>query len=190
TIRNGRVTGMFGGGIANLGNLTLNRVIVSDNASATSAGGIFNGGNGVLTLHDVWLHDNSATSAGGALFNYGTALLMQVTLSANSATNGGGGAIANVANPNNSLSLINVTISDNPSPGAGTVTNSGTLNMTNVTLADGAGVASAARLVNSLAVDGVPGRVTLRNTILSGAAGANCTGSARNTIVSGGHNLD
>ncbi|MEX0683765.1 MAG: choice-of-anchor Q domain-containing protein [Dehalococcoidia bacterium] len=86
-----------GGGIRNLGDLTLARVRVSDNLVRRSGGGVCN--YGVLRVSDSVIKDNVAAfaGAGGGIVNYsgGLAVLERTTISNNRADTLGGGGVAN-----------------------------------------------------------------------------------------------
>ena len=62
-------TGINGGGIRNLGTLTLLRTKVIGNQATESGGGISNGANGVLTLFGTKVVKNVAVADGGGIFN-------------------------------------------------------------------------------------------------------------------------
>jgi hypothetical protein len=103
TITNG--SAFFGGGIQNLGTLTLTNCTLSGN-SATRGGGIYN--DGLLTLNQCTLSGNSAYDLGGygyggGIYNGGTLTLNQCTLSGNTADGydaEGGGIYGNLAMTN------------------------------------------------------------------------------------------
>jgi len=147
-------SGINGGGLLNLGTLTLTNTTVSGNTAGTDGGGIYNSGGRTLTITASTVSGNSANGAGrsgGGIFNAGAAALTNVTVSGNSANNGGGG----VFNSGGTATLVNVTLGEN----------SATI---------GGGISNAA------------GTVTLTNTLVANSTGGNCSG----TITSGGNNLD
>jgi CSLREA domain-containing protein len=138
TIRNGGRTGFFvGGGIFNVGTLTLTNSTVSNNA-ADSGGGIFNQ-TGTLTLTNSTVSNNSAANSGGGIFNQtGTLTLTNSTVSGNSASFDGGGIFNNgTANLFNATVTNNAADSDGDGTGIGAgVFNSGdTFNFQNTILA-------------------------------------------------------
>jgi hypothetical protein len=123
-----------GGGIVNShGNLTLVRVVVTDNeAIATGGGTSFAGGggifsNGSLTLRESWIHGNEATARGGAensaggggIESEGPLTIERSTISENTAwagAEGGTEALANgggLALNGGSTTIVDSTISDN-----------------------------------------------------------------------------
>jgi len=92
TIRKCNNSGQPGGGIFNLGTMSLTDVDVTLNTTAGNGGGIATAGSSLI-LSNVNITRNSAGdfSAGGGLFIYsGTATLTNVTVSQNTAFAGGG----------------------------------------------------------------------------------------------------
>lgn len=98
TVRNGNVTNTAnpagrGGGIQNLGNLTLNGVTVSGNRTVTRAGGIYSTGAGnLITLNNSTVSGNSIDSAfanvfgGGMFVENGTANITDSSITGNTST--------------------------------------------------------------------------------------------------------
>ena len=147
-------SGVNGGGLLNLGTLTLTNTTVSGNTAGTDGGGIYNSGGGTLIITASTLSGNSANSAGrngGGIFNASAATLTNVTLSGNGANSGGGG----VFNSGGTATLLNVTLGENSAPIGGGISNPA-------------------------------GTVTLTNTLVANSTGGNCSGA----ISSGGNNLD
>jgi hypothetical protein len=90
TIAGGRAGG-FGGGILNLGALTVSGVVFSDNLS-DSGGGLANMNGGTLTVRDSTFVGNVARVSGGGLINFGAAAeVRDSTFADNSAVSDGGG---------------------------------------------------------------------------------------------------
>jgi hypothetical protein len=85
---NGNSAGSDGGGLSNSGTATITDCTISGNSAAGDGGGLFNSGTSTLTLCTIAA--NSAASDGGGLFNAGTATLTFCTIAANSAVSGGG----------------------------------------------------------------------------------------------------
>jgi CSLREA domain-containing protein len=110
TISNGYVE--YGGGIFNLGTLTLTNSAVSGNASREGnypGGGIYSSIGGTLNVTNSTVSGNSAQVAGGGIFVHGgTATLTNSTVSGNSAHQGGG-----IYNSGGTLSLTNSTVNGN-----------------------------------------------------------------------------
>ena len=158
TVANGR--GAAGGGIANLGTLTVTNSTLSGNSAYYGGGGgIWNNG-GTVTVTNSTLSGNSSTWHGGGIYNWngGTLTVINSTLSGNSVTDldyASGGGIASYGG---TLTVTNSTLSGN-SAGAGR----------------GGGIESYG------------GSATLNNTIVANSpSGGNCSV----TITNGGYNLD
>ena len=208
TIRNGDSGNQDGGGIRNLGSLSLTNAVVTGNSSLKRGGGIYaDGGSASLALSGVVVSGNSAEDGGGIWAKQlGAApTLTDVTLSGNTATKAGGGiyseqgdlAVANVTisgngaqrgagiyNKGNSFTqnLINVTLSGNTATvgGGGIWSQDGSVSLSNVTLSGNTAPDGGGIFVDS-------GSPTLKNTIVANSAsGGNCSGS----VTSGGNNLD
>jgi len=77
-----------GGGIDNLGTLTLTAATVSGN-NAGNGGGIYN--SGTLTLTDSTVSGNGTVGYGGGIDNFGTLTITNSTLYGNTASSSGGG---------------------------------------------------------------------------------------------------
>ncbi|HZY45942.1 MAG TPA: choice-of-anchor Q domain-containing protein [Anaerolineae bacterium] len=132
TIRNGKAN--QGGGINNLGKLSLSHSTVRDSVAAAidprSGGGIYN--TGILTVTNSFINDNSApnvsfTGGGGGIYNSGgTVVLINSTLNSNS-TNSTGGAIQV---DGGTVSLVNSMVNSNIANYGGGIFNGGTLNIT------------------------------------------------------------
>lgn len=129
TIRNGNSAADGGGGINNLGTLTVMNSTLSGNSAHFSGGGINN--YGTLTVTNSTLADNSADAGGGISNNGGTATITNSTLSGNSANLGGG--IEN----GGTLTVTNSTLSGNSANFfGGGINNSGPLNYANTIIAN------------------------------------------------------
>lgn len=114
TVSNSTITdNHVGGGIRNVGNLTLDHVTVSGNTSDSDGGGIANALSGAsLHVIDSTIANNTAAFNGGGLVNSGgnSASLTNVTMVGNSAHGSyGGGAIYS----GGELTLTQVTITGN-----------------------------------------------------------------------------
>jgi predicted outer membrane repeat protein len=160
-----------GGGLNNSGTAIIDQTTIGDNlfiASSGFGGGIFN--DGILVMARSLLHRNAtnnvsgvliATGFGGGLHNTGLAAISSSTVSSNlfdSGILGYGAGISNFA----SLSLSNVTITDNANSGAG-----------------GAGAAGV--YLNG-------GSVRVRNSIIAAqAVGNDCS---NNGLTTDGYNID
>ena len=91
TIQNGDVYPGNGGGIYNLGMLTINRGTISGN-SGYEGGGIYS--NGTLTINNSTISGNSGSYGGGIVCEIGSRLTINnTTISGNSASEYGGGIV-------------------------------------------------------------------------------------------------
>jgi hypothetical protein len=180
TIRHGRASGDFGGGLYNEGTLTLTNSTIRDNSAHYTGGGVFN--DGTLTLLNSTVRSNTAYRVGGGgLFNYygRTLTLTNSTVSDNSAGSNGGG----LWNDDGTVTLTNSTVSDNSAPYGGGLFNNGPLSLTQSTVSGNAATFPGAGL------DNVYGTVTLTNSIVAhNLGGGNCRNN--DSIRSHGYNLD
>jgi CSLREA domain-containing protein len=162
TVTDGNALGNTGGGIYNLGTLTLTDSSISANSASSSGSGISNGG--TMTVTDSTISGNSMTfgGGGGAISNFDATLtLNNSTVSGNS-----GGGIYNAGR----LTLNNSTVSGNSSSarGGGIANVSATLTLNNSTVSGnssselGGGIASLATTV------------TLNNSIIANSNGGDC----------------
>ena len=106
-------TGGYGGGIHNGGTLTLTNSTITGNSAnsglAGRGGGIVNSSNGTVRLTNSTVSANTATELGGGIWdNGGTVSLTNTTISGNTATEAGGGI-----HNSGSLTLSNSTITGN-----------------------------------------------------------------------------
>lgn len=111
TIRDG--VELNGGGIFNQGNLTLERVTVTANRTATTIGTYYGGGInnlGTLTVRSSTISNNQAKTNGGGISNGGALTVINSTLTGNSAGEQGGGIGAGFIG---SVTLINSTVAGN-----------------------------------------------------------------------------
>jgi hypothetical protein len=121
TIANGE--SQFGGGIYNLGNLTLNNVTLTGNKAVTilgvgGDGGAIDSNGGTLTINNSTISGNTADGGGGGLHHCGnsTGVLNNVTVAGNrsdadNASPGEGGGIEQVSS--NTITLNNTIVAGN-----------------------------------------------------------------------------
>ena len=145
------------------GNLTVTNLTIQGGASTAGGGGIRNLG-GTLTLSGVTLTQNTAVD-GGAVFNDGTATLRNVTISGNQATNNGGGLY-----------------------------NSGTATLNNVTIVENTADSDQDGTGNGGGIFIQAGTVTVSNSIVGDNRDQSTGGNPRHpdcsgTLTSGGYNL-
>lgn len=180
TVQNGKMLSNWGGGIYNMGELTLTDVHIKD-CEALIGGGVVNLGPR-LSITDSMISNNKATSEhGGGLANrydspevVPVVLLKNVAIFNNTSTNTGGmgGGIHN-GGSNSLMVLTNVTISGNSSnAGAGGIfnTNSARTRLINVTVANNISGSDAGGIINDAEIE-------FYNTIIADNSGDNCSSS-------------
>jgi hypothetical protein len=177
TIQNGGNSGFDrrspdGGGIYNLGTLTIDHSTIRGNAAGLG-GGIHNNA-GTVTINDSTISGNLAKNA-GAILNHGggTVTINNSTISRNSASAFLGG----IGNQQGTMTINSSTITGNSRDA---IINGGTLTINNSTL-------SGNSAVNGVGGNLIAGGTTiLQNTIVANSrSGGNCYG----TITSNGYNL-
>ncbi|MGI5903587.1 MAG: right-handed parallel beta-helix repeat-containing protein, partial [Thermoguttaceae bacterium] len=176
TITGGKTTDSGGGGIINIGTLTLTDCTVEGNRSSSSAFdgggcGIFNS-SGMLTLTDCTVAGNTARYSGGGIYNSsGTLTLTNCTVSGNTASYSGGG----IYNSSGTLTLTNCTVAGNTARYSGGIYNSsGTLTLTNCTVAGNTARYSGGGIYNS------SGTLTLTNCTVAGNTASGSGGGIYN----------
>ena len=112
-VADGKANGDYGGGIFNLGKLSLSDCVLKGNTADQSGGAIYHTSyrGGTLTIVNSVLHNNAAASGvGGAICNSGWAAVVGSCIFSNNASNGGGiwGVFGG-----SSTCLTNTTISGN-----------------------------------------------------------------------------
>ena len=150
-----------GGGIFNLGDLTLRRVAVAGNRSTFGGGISVSGAAAALTLIESIIENNEATSQGGGIdCSAGTLQIERSTLAQNRAFEGGGlnnrdGCMATVRNSTVSMNVA-------PNGGAGMLNRSGsTLSVVSSTLAYNS--------LRGLQNNGATSTLSIRNSLLGNA---------------------
>lgn len=183
TLRDGGRSSTVGGGIFNLGEMSLYNTIVFSN-TGNLGGGIYN--LGVLTATDSTIISNTAQgspSRGGGIFNLGTLILRNSDVISNVASNQGGGIFNDYsgAGSGSIVTLRNVTLTGNVAAiDGGAVYNNQRMDFNNATIA-GNTAPNGGGVFNS------PGStVFLTNTVLAGNSG---DGDCRGLLTSGGFNL-
>ena len=189
-----------GGGILNFGDLSLDRVVVSDNTENSPApasfdlggGGIYNGDGSVLNLTDSTVSNNTAVNQpGGGIYGFfnSTIYITNSTVSGNLSGDVAGG-LRSLGNP----TVVNSTFSGNTSTvwhGGGIFHTDGQLTVTNSTFARNVAPAGTASGI-LVATFGAPANATLTNNVLEGNGGAfACAieGGGAATITSDGFNV-
>jgi len=165
TITGGNTAG-YGGGLYNLGTITLTDCTVSSN-SASYGGGLDS--DGTTTLTNCTVSGNSATKGnGGGLENfYGTTILNNCTVSGDSATNRNGGGIADYGG---TTTLNNCTVSGNSASNGGGISDyAGTDMLSNCTVSGNSATANG----GGGGLLCVFGTTTLNNCTVSGNLASN-----------------
>ncbi|MEE8388534.1 MAG: CFI-box-CTERM domain-containing protein [Acidiferrobacterales bacterium] len=170
TIQNANTT-VIGGAIYNVsgGSLTLDGVVLNNNAtSAANGGGAIYSNSGTTTISDSTLSNNQASSGwGGAIYNAaGSTLTVSTTTFNNNGANSAGGAIYHANTTANSLSISESTFQSNSSStsggglhNAGGASINGSLFTQNSVLANGA-IFGGGGIANS-------STLTIKNTTIS-----------------------
>jgi uncharacterized repeat protein (TIGR01451 family) len=119
----------FGGGIYNLGDLTIRNSTFTGNKAVTPSaeGGAIDSEGGTLTIYNSTISGNTSDGAGGGVLNCGTstAVLVNVTITGNRSDNdddtfGEGGGLAQVSTPPTKVTLNNTIVAGNYRGSTGT----------------------------------------------------------------------
>ncbi len=192
-----RATGIAGsgGGIANTAGakMRIESSYVSLNVSEQyEGGGIRN--MGVLSVQDTTISHNDAALSGGGVYNTGAFEVAYSTFSRNDAGGVGGAvALSNAAGTVSRLTATNTTFSTNRARRGGAIATQrgGTVvTLLHVTIADNqAGVWGEWGEDSAAIWAATDSIVDYRNTILAEAAGAAVCGGNATALISSGHNL-
>ncbi len=182
TIQGGAVSG-DGGAVNIFSNVTA--ALIDCGISASGASGLGGGikTSGTLFLNGVQISASSASS-GGAIYNDRTAVVMNSTLNANTATNGNGGAIWNTG-ASSDLMLVNSTLSGNTATlSGGGLMNGNAASLINVTIAGNSAVDGGGLHRGGL------GTTLVRNSLIADNSITSGTGPDVNGAISSlGNNL-
>jgi CSLREA domain-containing protein len=159
-IRGGSTSAVQGGGgiLIESAEVRLDRVYLTGNHASSVGGGVSNYSNSVLTI-TTSTFDTNTSGDGGGIYNIGTLNLYTSLLKGNSGETSGGGldnSGKGIATVVNSTIALNQTSTASSNYGAGGISNSGTLTIKNVTLAENTGsgvlveLASATTILNSI----------------------------------------
>jgi len=162
TLRNGHST--YGGGIHNMGALTLTRSAVFSNAVSFSGGGIFNANGATMVISDCIVSDNRSEEKGAGIFNFNSALtVVRSTMMSNIAALHGGG----LESVGGTLTVDGSTIRKNRALGdyavGGGLFNDSEATLSRVTIAENTSNDRGGGLFNQ-------GPMTLTNVTISGNA--------------------
>ena len=171
----------FGGAMeVRQGGFTMNGGTIAGNSAGNWGGAIYND-QGFVTITNGTLTNNYSLLGGGAIATGATSqnsVSNSVIYTNSTSITQTGGAILNTG----TLTLTNVTLSDNFANNGGGLQNQGTATLTNVTIYENTAVANGGGL------NGSSGTLNIVNSIVAGnsaAAGPDCAG----TIVSQDYNL-
>ncbi len=161
------------------GGFTMNGGTISGNSAGNWGGAIYND-MGTITITNGTLTNNNSALGGGAIATGADShnLIRQSVIYTNTSPAQTGGAILNTG----TLTLTNVTLSDNLANVGGALQNEGTATLTNVTVYENTAVSSGGGLNEN------GGTLNVVNSLIAGNSaptGADCAG----TIVSQGYNL-
>jgi hypothetical protein len=169
-----------GGAILNRGTLTVSNSLVTANRAKLKGGGIYN--MGIMTINATTVQNNEVNignepnEIGGGIYNTGTATITDSTISGNVASQSGGG-IAN----NGNLTISNSTISGNSTTLAeivsgAAIVNSGIAEISYTTIADNVGTTSGA-------VFSAPASITIYDSIVAYNSPSDCSYPATSMIL-------
>ncbi len=199
-IRDG-VAAPQGGGILNAGNLSLNRVVVTDNLENSTGtnfdlggGGIYNGDGATLNLTDSTVSNNSTVAQpGGGIYGFfnSTINITRSTVSGNT-----GGDVAGGLRSLGTTNVVNSTFSGNTSTawhGGAMFLTDGSVTIANSTIVgNNAPAGTAGGLM--IATFGAPVSVTIQDSIIADNGTYNCQveggGAAVLTSLGGNINTD
>lgn len=177
SIQYGRAT--EGGGIQNLGTLTIESSQIALNMATSFGGGGINNSGTLVILESAFSY-NSAVTSGGAVSNYGSGSMTvySSSFSQNSAREGGG--IGN----SRPLTVVNSTFYNNAATmyGGGAINNSNTLTISNSTFSLNTAATSGGGISNYGG-----GTLHYANTIIANSSGGDCFNNS--TIGAHGNNL-
>lgn len=166
-ITGGNGSGSSGGAIQNIGNLTLNNMVVQANtATNILGGGIYTVGTGNrLTINGGSILGNSARDGGGIYGDNGIINLTNVTVSGNTAVSNGGG----IYTIGGTLNITGGSVTGNTATnrfGGGIYTNGTTVTVTNASITNNHADNSSNGIGGGMTI--LIGSSTITNSIVSG----------------------
>ena len=189
------VTNNSGGAILNdAGNMTLRYLVVTNNTTSGSAGGVRNSGSGsVMTIDTCVFANNTSTgSSAGGVQNFSTSTLTVINSTFTGNTSGAGSVGGGGIQANGMVTITNSTFSgntSNTSGGGGAINSNGSLLiLTNVTITGNTSTGNGGGLSRS--TTNVNGFV--RNSIIAGNNGVATSPDVTNStggLVSQGNNI-
>jgi hypothetical protein len=192
TIRNG--SSGAGGGIMTAALLTITNSIITNNTVTGDGGGISSQG-GKVTLVNSTLSNNTGGTGGIGGFDNENDAFLDITNSTISGNTGGkvGGIYSKSSPPGIVIHLTNSTISGNQATGANPLVGGiffglGTMFVVNSTITLNSGTTGGLYSGDNGGGGSDYGFIELRNTIVAGNAGPNC--SSVGVFVNNGNNID
>ena len=188
TVSNGAATntgftnGNSGGGIFNVGTLTIINSTLSGNNASYLGGGITISGPNTVSINNSTLSGNNASHGGGIWStNSGTLTINNSTLSGNNAGYDGGG----IRNSGGPMTISNSTIIDNSARDGGGIYNTGTLAVNNSTLSGNTASASGGAIINGTNSMTINNSTIVDNSASAGSSGIDnsATLEIKNSIV-------
>jgi hypothetical protein len=190
TLQGGSPNSAGGGGIYNVGTLTLANCVVSGNTATNGGGGGVASYGGTLTIVHSTLSGNEALFSGGGVVSTGNLTIANSTITGNTALNSGGGVGTLISATPTNTTLTNSTISGNTAEnvGGGVANFGSSFTLTNSTISGNTATYSGGGVANFGG-----GGLTLSNSTISGNAAASVGGGVYNsgsltlaqTLVSG-----
>jgi hypothetical protein len=152
----------------------------STTINAGGSNSVFTVTAGTVSLSGMTITGGKTSGSGGGIDNAGSMTLTDVTLSDNSAPAGNGGGINN----GGSMTMTDVSLSDNSAPGGGGgINNSGSMTLTDVTLSGNAGEFGGGGIFNKTGASMALTNVTLGGNLAVGGGGILNAGRATLTNV-------
>ncbi|MBK8905500.1 MAG: hypothetical protein IPM53_30230 [Anaerolineaceae bacterium] len=179
-------TASIGAGFYNQGTLTVNSSSVHNNVASGRGGGLHNEFTLAINTSNIYSNQAGSGGGGGISTESGTVTLDQSAVYNNVAAGSGGGIVNNVdpVTGVNSFTITNSTISGNSTAGQGgglRSAGSAVTDLTNVTFSN-----NTSTVVNGQSISILAGAVTAKNTIIAiSGSGTNCSGA----ITSQGRNI-
>jgi hypothetical protein len=154
-----------GGGVYNLGTLTVSGCTITSNGS-DRGGGIYN--TGALAVSDSALTANGVSGLGGGIYNTGTVTISDSALTRNDGgPHSAGAGISNLG----TLTLTGSTVSNNGAYSAGGLANSGTATVTDCTFSGNSGTLPGAGAIANSGTLTVCRAAFLSNSCADGGGG-------------------
>jgi len=182
TIRYGLANG---GGVYNVGTLTINNSIISNNTGSTKGGGVYHT-SGTLTIENSTISDNVSANGGGMYIYSGGVTIRNSSITSNDATDiGGGGMYIN----GGTVTIETSTISDNSGDLGGGANNfRGALTIENSTISNNSAGTHGGGIYSQYTLNLTHCTITGNNSSSSNGGGIKITtgpANSQNSIVVG-----